>query len=48
MFHCRIYDLILFGVQFCVLVGLYSCCIFKYNFIACMIQSIISHGIMFL
>jgi hypothetical protein len=45
---CRIYDVMLFGVKVCVLVGLYSCCIFKYDFIVCMVHSIISHGIMFL
>ena len=31
----------------CVLVGFYSCCILKYDFIVYMIHSIISHGIYF-
>jgi hypothetical protein len=31
-----------------VLVGLYSCSIFKYEFIVCVVHSIISRGVKFL
>jgi hypothetical protein len=47
MSDCRIYVVMLFGVQVCVLVGLCSSCIFKYDFIVYMIHSIILCGIMF-
>jgi hypothetical protein len=41
------YGTYVFGVKLCVLEGLYSSCIFKYDFIVYVVHSIISRGTCF-
>ena len=47
MSHRRIYGVMLYGAKVCVLFGFYSCCIFKYDCIVCMVHSINSRGVSF-